>query len=265
MKNGLVLMAIFTFALVNSSGDALAARKEKSGFDPTYIKDFCKGKVCKDGTPLRTSEDESWTDTPCGPVAIHHAVYKLCASGKKRLSYFVNRNFWKDMGIGVRQMTRLLNTNFAQNPCPNGRWYWNDPAPGEEYINKIGRSSSGTRITLALVQTALDPHNLEGLHWYLVDRVEGIYGKAGCKVFVKDSDGMGYYTCEMFALLANRIPWFVPTPSNAYVWFKKNPPPSSTLAGGRSGGGFGGGARKMTHLTYHYLLHVLREWFDPSF
>lgn len=242
--------------------------------------DICKvcdeNDVCKRRRAVREKDVAGPAKkTPCGVVAVRNAQIAMCGRVVST-DYRFKKIPWNiivrlltlgtvgtyDRSIGMTEadIKESLNKKWS-NPCPKGTWKSYNRLSGNQYIRFLRQITKGSRVALALVR---EGEKKADLHWYLVESVTG--DGPTCKVKVQDSRGIGYYSCAGFEEMADAVPSiFGYITNNEVVYFDPAPPPSSILSGNSRGGGFGGGPQKLTYLTYYYLLHVLREWIDPSF
>ena len=199
-------------ALALAAMDASARQGTGKPEGTPSIFDSCPRDRCADGILL--AREDWWSDSPCGPEAIVNAMRMMCHPEISSNDLFVNHNFWTDMGLGVRQLTKLLNRNFRDRNCPSGQWRWHQAKSERSYVDHLLAAASGDRVALALTQ-AKD----EAPHWYLVEDVH----RSGnsCRVVVRDGGGRGTIECRRFAAIANGMPFWIPTPNRAIIWFKR--------------------------------------------
>ena len=218
MAHFIIALVLFVFSsFVVTVSDGFTA-KNKSDYEPT-IYDKCEGRdggKCRDGTRLHKARKLD-TSTPCGPIAIWHAVKGLCGLDAVVPYYsgsivtFLGIHF----GVGDQRMAKFLTANFKhpKNKCPKGEWRSYN-ASSENFIDLVDRVTRGGRYALVTTQVTISPHTL---HWWVVERVEKSAGK--CTVYVKDSGGRGTFTCERFRWLADHLNIFSGTPNHTIVWF----------------------------------------------
>ena len=203
---GVAIVAL-ALAVVDASA-GLGTGKPEGSPDPF---DECRAGRCDDGTLLAR---EDWTDSPCGPEAVVNAMRMMCHPEVSTTDLYVNDVWGTNLGLGVRQLTGLINRNFRNtSSCPSGVWRWDSFGSGRSYMERLYRASKGRgRIALALTHA-----EGEYPHWYLVEEVR--WTRSACEVEVRDGNGRGTIGCRAFARIANGMPWWIPTPNLAIVSF----------------------------------------------
>lgn len=189
---------------------------KKDEYPPSYF-DRCEGQRCRDGTHQWTDASESWTSTPCGPLAIRHTVNSMCGHG----AVFPHRKvvrIVRDWGIPDQGMAKRLEKNFShpknRNHCPAGLWRSYN-STSHDFISNLDAATTGGRVALVTTQDS----TISTMRWYMVEQVEKV--GSDCTVYVKDGGGRGTFSCERFHWLADNLFDGAGTPDHTIVWFER--------------------------------------------
>ncbi len=205
-----LLFALMTLFLSFGSGNA-------NNPDISYD-DRCTGGRCSDGTIL--ANEQSWTNSTCGPEAMINATRLMCGSVPSRaFSLRVNRiaigTLKLDLGIGVRQLTDDMNENFSKldDRCPNGNWHWSKPSRSE-YIEFLQKATEGKKVALVITHG-----KTKYPHWIVVEKIFNL--ENSCFARVRNGGGVGQINCKRLVQIADGVSSLIPTPARGVIYFQK--------------------------------------------